>query len=380
MRIALLSDGLFPYKVGGMQKHSLYLAYHLATLGVEVDLYYTIEKKTRNREIELSDLLPGLDSVSINFHPIDAPESLYFPGHYLWKSYLISKIFYAKLDTSCIDFVFAQGFTAWYFLKLKHRDFKIGVHPHALNMFDDVISYKDFFQKIIFRWAMRKNLHNADCVFSLGEGFGQKLSKISKNRPILFSSNGISENWTLNRVEKKISPQRQFIFVGRNDPIKGVKELHTVINSLHKKNENFHIEIIGPFQKSEQLNIPNLTYRGEIKNEIELRSIYRQSDILVCPSQSEGMPSVILEAMASGLAIIATDVGAVGSLVSRKNGWLIPPSSSAHLKQAFLEAINITPELLLLKQQQSQKKLKSDFLWDKVARKTLSEIEHFLDD
>ena len=46
-------------------------------------------------------------------------------------------------------------------------------------------------------------------------------------------------------------------------------------------------------------------------------------DILICPSYSEGMPNVILESMARGLAIIATDVGANSLLVDNDVGCLI---------------------------------------------------------
>ena len=52
----------------------------------------------------------------------------------------------------------------------------------------------------------------------------------------------------------------------------------------------------------------------------------------MCPSYSEGMPNVIMEAMSRGLAIIATDVGAVSKLVDEENGWLINPRGLEKLK------------------------------------------------
>ena len=51
--------------------------------------------------------------------------------------------------------------------------------------------------------------------------------------------------------------------------------------------------------------------------------MYDSCDILLCPSYSEGMPNVILEAMSRGLAIIATNVGAIRLLVSEDNGVLL---------------------------------------------------------
>ncbi|WP_081782592.1 hypothetical protein [Marinilabilia salmonicolor] len=42
MRIALLTDGIYPHIMGGMQKHSYYLAKYLARAGVKVDVYHAI--------------------------------------------------------------------------------------------------------------------------------------------------------------------------------------------------------------------------------------------------------------------------------------------------------------------------------------------------
>ena len=53
------------------------------------------------------------------------------------------------------------------------------------------------------------------------------------------------------------------------------------------------------------------------------------------PSLSEGMPTVILEAMARGKAVIATDVGAVSELVSEENGVLIQAGSVEELSNAL---------------------------------------------
>ena len=66
----------------------------------------------------------------------------------------------------------------------------------------------------------------------------------------------------------------------------------------------------------------------------------RNSDCLICPSYSEGMPTVILEAMASWCCIIASDVGAVRCIVDKNNGWLISPGNTYELRQSILEVIN----------------------------------------
>ena len=96
--------------------------------------------------------------------------------------------------------------------------------------------------------------------------------------------------------------------------------------------------------------------------------------MLVCPSWSEGFPNVILEAMACGLAIIATNVGAIAAMVSDKNGWLIRPACKIELEAALIDAINSTD--IRLKKETSLKLINSTFNWDKIALQTINLLKN----
>jgi glycosyltransferase involved in cell wall biosynthesis len=64
-----------------------------------------------------------------------------------------------------------------------------------------------------------------------------------------------------------------------------------------------------------------LEFRGEIT---EMAAVYREADILALTSEFEGTPNVILEAMASGLPVVATAVGGVPEVVEHgRTGFLI---------------------------------------------------------
>ncbi len=66
------------------------------------------------------------------------------------------------------------------------------------------------------------------------------------------------------------------------------------------------------------------TFLGEIAAEDELRSIYRDCDLLLLTSTREGFPMVIMEAMAQGVVPVSTDVGGIPVHVfSGRNGWLV---------------------------------------------------------
>lgn len=63
---------------------------------------------------------------------------------------------------------------------------------------------------------------------------------------------------------------------------------------------------------------------------------YPAMDVFVLPSLTEGTPMVLLEAMSSGLPVIATAVGGVPSIVTdRKDGLLVPPADVTRLADAM---------------------------------------------
>ena len=69
--------------------------------------------------------------------------------------------------------------------------------------------------------------------------------------------------------------------------------------------------------------------------------IYRQMAVVLVPSRSEGLPNVVLEAMAHGIPVVAAAVGGVPEVVSDgQTGFLVPPSDAKGLATRVLELLN----------------------------------------
>ena len=92
------------------------------------------------------------------------------------------------------------------------------------------------------------------------------------------------------------------------------------------------------------------------------------SDIFVLPSLTEGLPNVVLEAMAAGKPIISTDVGCVKDFIrNNQNGLLVPSDNVSALKnamQTLIENENL--------QKKFSKRVKQDIkynTWDSIAKK-----------
>ncbi len=81
----------------------------------------------------------------------------------------------------------------------------------------------------------------------------------------------------------------------------------------------------------------NIRFTGYISDE-ELPRYYNVADFFVLPSKSgEGLPLVSLEAMASGLPVIATDVGGIKEIMEKNSGKIVPPNNPDLLSEAILD-------------------------------------------
>ncbi|MFN0033300.1 MAG: glycosyltransferase family 4 protein, partial [Flavobacteriales bacterium] len=106
----------------------------------------------------------------------------------------------------------------------------------------------------------------------------------------------------------------------------------------------------------------------------EIQRVLDACDVLVTPSHSEGMPNVIMEGMARGLAVVATDVGAVSAVVSEENGWLIEPNDMGALQQSLQDICLMQLPELMAKRNMSLQKIAA-FHWEKIGEMTAMEIQ-----
>jgi glycosyltransferase involved in cell wall biosynthesis len=370
MKVALLTDGIWPDTIGGMQKHSYYLSKYLSKRGVSVDVYTSgnpiSEPVTNNYGDET-------DKKQINFIYIKKPDAKRFPGHYLWELFHYSKAVYEHLEPRIIEYdvVYAQGLAGWYLLMKKEHDVPVVLNFHGLNMFQKAHSIRSKLEQAMFCPVVKKMLLKSDYVQSLGGRLTRILIKngVSQNR-IFELGIGIEKDWLLPPV-REVRTRKTFVFIGRFDKVKGIYELNDVIRSLlHRYDFNF--QFVGPIPQKEFLTSDKIIYHGEVKDEERIKSILRASDFLVLPSYSEGMPTVILEAMACGNGIIATDVGAISELVSALNGFLISPFDKKALQNALIRAIQMDLNEVTAMKQLSGEKVKTEFLWDVLIDEMLS--------
>src|SRR3990172_1647001 len=151
-RIALLTDGIHPFVMGGMQRHSYYLAKYLALAGWEVDLYH--RKTDANKDLKELPGLPHEAQINVHLVPVPFPSMGSLPGHYMKESYRYSEQIFKLLEKrEPADIIYAKGFTAWSFFKMgKGRKFPpLLLNMHGLEMFQSPINLRQRMEQYLLR-------------------------------------------------------------------------------------------------------------------------------------------------------------------------------------------------------------------------------------
>jgi glycosyltransferase involved in cell wall biosynthesis len=140
---------------------------------------------------------------------------------------------------------------------------------------------------------------------------------------------------------------RRILFVGQLVEVKGIPTLLRALALLAGSGATdvrLHLVGEGPLRDSleglsEELAVsPFVRFEGQ-RPHGEVPGWMASSDLLVLPSAREGCPNVVLEALASGLPVVASRVGGIPDVVGTGQGILVPPGDPEALASALREAL-----------------------------------------
>lgn len=151
--------------------------------------------------------------------------------------------------------------------------------------------------------------------------------------------NGVEETFFYS-AQRLASAKPRLLFVGRLSVQKNVPLL---LRALAGISEHFETTLVGDGELeadlknlAADLELRNVRFHGRAHG-AELRDLYRKADIFILPSEREGMPLVLLEALAMGLPVVATDIpGNRDVIVHGANGVLVPPDDEMALREGLL--------------------------------------------
>ena len=148
----------------------------------------------------------------------------------------------------------------------------------------------------------------------------------------------------------------EFVCVARLSSQKGLPLLVGACQRLRDDGQQFTVTIIGDGELRDALEA-DIRRRGleqsvrlvGICSASEIRAHLRRARAFVLPSFAEGLPVVIMEALAQARPVIATAVAGIPELVDGECGWLVPAGSEDALVEAMTDALRCSAEDLAKK-------------------------------
>jgi glycosyltransferase involved in cell wall biosynthesis len=147
----------------------------------------------------------------------------------------------------------------------------------------------------------------------VSRGVDTKLFNISKRDTSLRSSWGATDN------------TKVLISVGRMAPEKNLDQVLKTYEALKVTGQAFKLVMVGdgPLKEQFQNRYPEIIFPGML-SQSNLAAYYASSDLFIFPSQTETFGNVTLEALASGIPVLAFDCAAARDWVQTGiNGWLV---------------------------------------------------------
>lgn len=207
-------------------------------------------------------------------------------------------------------------------------------------------------------------------------------------KPILFRHSGKScEAGCIQNLKRNGSwtsqddnGRLQILYSARMIPSKGAMELFEAAKGI--KNADFIFAGPGPLvdvlrKKIERDNLYHIKIMGGLEKR-GVAKLLSKSDIFVHPSfHHEGFPNALIEAGASRIAVIATDVGGSGEIIiNGKTGILVKPKDIFALRRAISKLIK-NRALRLELSKNLYKHILSNFTWEKTSEELYAEICRF---
>jgi len=294
---------------------------------------------------------------------------------YLWKALWVTLRLQKKerYDVCLVFFGIPSG-PIGYVLK------KIYKLPYIIRFGGgDIPGTQERFAKIykLLEPTIKSIWRNADVLVVNSQGLKERAQKFYAQKNFHIICNGVNTSMFY-PGKKETTEEFCLLFVSRLIERKG---LQFIIPQLQKIQEcvdkKVKLVIVGNGPYKDTLEYLAKKYNAEIfvqfegqKNKDELLRYYQNADVFILPSKWEGMPNVVLEAMACGLPIVMTPCEGSAELI-RNNGYVV---SAEEFSDRLIYLAN-HKEVCLLMGKESKRIVDSHFLWEKKVQEYINILE-----
>ena len=194
----------------------------------------------------------------------------------------------------------------------------------------------------------------------VSRGVDTKLFNIAKRDTGLRSSWGATDD------------TKVLISVGRMAPEKNLDQVLKTYDALKSTGQAFKLVMVGdgPLKEQFQKRYPEIIFPGML-SQTNLATYYASSDLFIFPSQTETFGNVTLEALASGIPVLAFDCAAARDWVQTGvNGWLVAENNPEGFAAQAVTVFNSKDLLDQITQSTRQQVVHLD--WDQIAEQVES--------
>lgn len=221
----------------------------------------------------------------------------------------------------------------------------------------------------------------ADEIIVLSENV-KNYFKETYNRETIFIPNGVNKPNILkaNKIKKKYNLNKDdyFLYLGRIVPEKGI---HYLIDAFNQIKTDKKLVIAGGASdtdsyyselKEKTKDSKNIIFTGFVQGE-ELEELFSNAFVYVLPSDLEGMPLSLLEAMSYGNCCLTSDIPECATVIEDK-GITFKKSDIKDLKKR-LQELSDKKDIVKKYKKEAQSYILKKYNWDDVVNKTLKLYE-----
>ena len=391
MRVALLARSAYPlHPPGGLERAVFHLATHLRALGAEVTLF--------TRPATEEQAFPGeVVTVPYGGHPARHGRILERTRHYPAFALRVGTAVAERVRDGRIDIVDAQGLSALGYGRLRRRDPGLrapllmnpqGMEEHRTRGLKRVALAR-------LRRLSREAARLADRVVATDTATRGDVSRLLGVDParVVVLPNGFDPDSIRSltpaepaRVVAEAAPalasaRPLLLSVGRLEPYKGLLDVMAALDRAGALGlpDGWAWAIVGTgpqlpalARRARRLATPErIHFLGRVSDGL-LHALYAAADLFVHATHYEGSSLVTLEAMAHGLAIVATRAGGIPDKIEdAATGRLVEPGDVGRLAQLLSELANDPEERQRLGGAARTRALER-FAWPRLAARTLA--------
>lgn len=364
MKRILMLNYEFPPLGGGAGNATYYLLKEFSKIDdLQIDLVTSSVNRYKKEQFS--------SNIKIHYLNIGKKGNLHYQSkkdllEYSWKAYFFSK---RLIKNQRYDFIHA-----FFGIPCGYIAMKLSL-PYIVSLRgSDVPGHNPKFNKIYFLLSplLKKIWEKARFIVANSEDLKNTALKFYSEARIDVIPNGVDWDGFRPNPARRRNNIFRVLYVGRFHKIKGINYLIDAFKQFAQERNDVELVLVGegPLYagvKKENSSFKKIRILGR-KEQSELIKIYQRSDVFVLPSLNEGMSNTLLEAMACGLAVIATNTGGAKELLGR-DGIIMKKENSQEIFQG-LEKLYSNRELLRNMKIQSRQKAKK-MSWEEGARKYL---------